>query len=381
MTEVLEFAKDLVKCRSVTPNNDGVMQLLEDFLRSAGFDVEVFECSDPNGWNVNNLYASFKKGDGPNLAFAGHLDVVPVGDILNWSSNPFEPTVMDGKLYGRGVADMKSAVAAFAVAVKEFVMHNDFSGTISFLITGDEEEGSPQGMRSIINWCIKNGKMPDYCIIGEPTCSEKFGDSINVGRRGSINFKVISNGEQGHVAYPEFAKNSINPMISFLNTILSKKWDDGNEDFEPTKLEITSITVDNDVTNIIPGRSEATFNVRFNNNYTADSLTSIFKDMAALISADIEVQAFPSGEPFKTDDECFVSLLRESILEVIGIEAVLTTKGATSDGRFLIKYCPVIEFGLRYNSIHKENEFVEVDDIDRLKDVYYVFLKKFFKVV
>lgn len=378
MTEVLELAKDLIKCRSVTPNNDGAMQVIESFLRGAGFDVEIFECSDPDGWNVSNLYASFSKGNGPNLAFVGHVDVVPVGDILNWSSSPFEPSVVDGKLFGRGASDMKSAIAAFCVAAKSFIMSSDFNGTISFLITGDEEEGSPQGMRSLINWCIKNTKLPNFAIIGEPTSSEKIGDYVNVGRRGSINFKVISNGTQGHVAYPEFAHNAINPMISFLNTILAKKWDDGDSAFEPTSLEITSISVDNDVTNIIPGRAEARFNVRFNNNYTADSLIALFRDMASLISSTLEVQSFPSGDPFVTDSEKLIDSIKSAIFDVTGINTCTTTKGATSDGRFLIKYCPLIEFGCCYSSIHKENEFVNVDDIDVLVNIYTKFLERFF---
>lgn len=378
MNDALELICELVKCRSVTPNNDGCIQIVEDYLKSLGFSTNVFECSDPEGWNVNNLYASIGS-QGPSIAFVGHVDVVPVGDIVKWESNPFEPTVKGDFLFGRGVADMKGAIGCFCQAVSEYISENDGikDGSIIFLITGDEEEGSQQGTRSLINWCLKNNKMPNYCLIGEPTCRDFLGQGINVGRRGSINFKVTSNGTQGHVAYPEFANNAIDPLISFLNTLMAKKLDTGSEG-PKTTIEITSISVDNEVSNIIPGKAEATFNIRFNNNYTGESLSRMFQDMASLISPNLEVKANVSGEPFVCDSDLLISSIKNAVTDVLEVDPELTTGGATSDGRFLINYCPVVEFGMTYNSIHKENEMIKICDINNLVKVYKRFLYNFF---
>lgn len=379
MNEALDLTKELVKCMTVTPNDDGSMQIVENFLRDIGFETNVFECANPDGWNVNNLYASFGSG-GTKLAFVGHLDVVPVGDILKWDSNPFDLVENGNLLKGRGVADMKAAIACFLSATKQFITEygNNFPGSIIFMITGDEEEGSPQGTRSLINWCIKNNKMPDYCLIGEPTCRDSIGQAINIGRRGSINFIVKSTGIQGHVAYPEFSSNAINPLISFLNTLMSKKWDGGNDKFPPTSLEITSISVDNEASNIIPGNAEARFNIRYNDSYDSNTLIRMFQDIATLISPNLTIEASQSGAPFICEEERLITPLKNSIQDVIGIIPELSTSGATSDGRFLINYCPVIEFGMPYNTIHKENESIKLSDIEKLTTIYKTFLSKFF---
>lgn len=374
------LTQSLIKCNSVTPNHDGAFDILASNLQSIGFEVNVFECKDLDGSSVTNLYAKYGNSDDNILGFVGHVDVVPAGDITKWISDPFLAEIKDERIIGRGAADMKSAIACFISAADRFIKENaEFPGQIVFLITGDEEEGSPQGMRSLINWCIKNKKMPSYCLIGEPSCNEVLGEAYLKGRRGSINVFVKSNGEQGHVAHPEFASNAITTLISYLNTLLAKKWDSGSEDFEPTHLELTSVSVDNDVNNIIPGKAEASFNIRFNKNYTGESLSKILKDMASLVSSRLEVTTKISGEPFLCESEFIEGAIKKAINEVTGIEPKALTVGGISDGRFLVEHCQVIEFGMPYNTIHKENECVSLSDIEQLTNIYYSFLKNVFE--
>lgn len=381
MLDVIKIASELIRCKSVTPDHDGAFDILSKYLTSLGFEVNVFECSGSDGNCVTNMYAKYGNS-WPALAFVGHVDVVPVGDSDKWTAAPFDGVVKDGKLIGRGAADMKSAIAGFIGAVERYTADNpNMAGQICLMITGDEEEGSQQGMRSLINWCIKNNKMPDYCIIGEPSCKDTLGEAYLVGRRGSVNCFVKCSGEQGHVAHPEFAVNAINPIISYLNTLMSKKWDDGDEFFQPTHLELTSINVENYTSNVIPGNAEATFNIRFNKNYSGEMLDKILKDMASLVSSRLEVTTKTSGEPFISGAEPLSSSIESAVSSVIGKAPVKSTVGGISDGRFLADYCPVIEFGLPYNTIHKENEFVYVSEIERLTEIYTLFMANFFNKV
>lgn len=381
MIDPITVAQELIKCKSVTPSHDGAFNILSNYLSTLGFEVNVFESCSTDGSCVTNLYAKYGSS-GPILAFVGHVDVVPVGNMDKWTSDPFAAEIKDGKLIGRGASDMKAEIASFIAAVEKYLTDTQHSlGQIALMITGDEEEGSPQGMRSIISWCVKNNKMPDYCLIGEPTCNEKLGEAYLVGRRGSINGSVKCIGEQGHVAHPEFAVNSINPLISYLNTLMSKKWDDGDDVFQPTHLELTSINVENYTSNVIPGAAEATFNIRFNRNYSGEMLDKILKDMASLVSSRLVVSTKPSGEPFISDCQILNSSMEDAISGITGSRPKKTTVGGISDGRFLIEYCKLIEFGLPYNTIHKENEFAYVDDIRDLSMIYSAFLGNFFNRV
>lgn len=378
MLDAVSIARELIRCKSVTPDHDGAFNILSGYLSEIGFEVSVFECSGSDGNCVTNLYA--KRGtQGPVLAFAGHVDVVPVGNMDRWTSDPFAADIKDGRMIGRGAADMKAAIACFLSATEKYLSEvDDFDGQIAFLLTGDEEEGSQQGMRSLLNWCVKNNRIPDYCILGEPSCNEKLGDAYLIGRRGSINGFVSSNGDQGHVAHPEFAVNAIKPLISYLNTLTSKKWDDGDGVFQPTHLELTSINVENYTRNVIPGSAEATFNIRFNRNYSGEGLDKVLKDMASLVSSHLEVTTSISGEPFTSNCEILNASIEAAISSATSIQPEQSTVGGTSDARFIVDYCPVIEFGMPYATIHKENEFVYTSDIEKLTMVYNLFLGNFF---
>jgi succinyl-diaminopimelate desuccinylase len=365
----ISLAQKLISFKSITPLDDGIIDFLINYLSPYGFDCKklVFE-------EVTNLYARYGNA-GPNFCFAGHTDVVPPGN--NWSIDPFAGIIKDGMLYGRGASDMKAAIAAFIIASTEFIQNNSFNGSISFLITGDEEGKAENGTVKVLE-SLKEQKI-DACIIGEPTCPEHLGDMIKYGRRGSISFDLIIKGKQGHVAYPDLADNPIDYQLKILNEIKALVLDNGNEDFMPSNLEITDINVNNPIRNVIPAKAEAKFNIRFNNLHNSESLYKLINSICLKYSKNYELKSYLSGEAFvNSKDSGLITALQSAISQITGKNAKLSTTGGISDARFIKDYCPVIEFGLVNKTAHHVDEHVFAKDIVKLKEIYLMFLKKYF---
>ncbi len=375
--KVIDLSKELIAINSVTPADNGAIALVMRELEDLGFTCNAF-----NFDGIENLYAQLGDG-GPNFCFAGHTDVVPTGDLARWNSDPFIATEKDGRLYGRGAADMKTAIAAFIVAIREFLEAKPNFGTISLLITGDEEGAAINGTRRLLPHIAQMGVKIDHCIVGEPTCPQVLGDMIKNGRRGSINTKVISIGEQGHVAYPDKAKNPIPALVEFLHVLENHKFDDGAEGFQPTNLEIVTIDVGNSASNVIPNSAEARFNIRFNTNHSGESLKTFIEQTAQNIAQkhnnEIKTEIAISGEPFFTKPCKFTEIIQNAAQKVTGIRPELSTTGGTSDARFIKDYCPVCEFGIVGATLHQINENVLIDDIMKLKDIYKEILIHYFE--
>lgn len=374
----LNFTKELVNIPSITPIDAGALDLLQSKLDSIGFRCQRFKFED-----VDNLYARI--GDkAPHFCFAGHTDVVPTGDLNKWNSPPFEAFEQDGNLYGRGTADMKSAIAAFACACKNYLDNNILKGSISFLITGDEEGAAINGTRKLIAKIDQMGEKIDHCIVGEPTCPMTLGDMIKNGRRGSINCKIIVHGKQGHVAYPHKANNPIPALINLLHKLQNHKLDGGSEGFQPSNLEIVTIDVGNNASNVIPESAEARFNIRFNTNHTGESLKnwiiSCRDEIQKNHDAKIDVEIAISGEPFFTKPCAFTDLVQDAAFEITNIRPELSTTGGTSDARFIKDYCPVIEFGIVGATLHQINEHVKIDDIYKLSKIYENIIQRYFEI-
>lgn len=368
----IELAKDLIRFPTITPIDEGIIDFLCDYLTPYGF-----ECKKLVFGEVTNLYARYGREE-PNFCFAGHTDVVPPGE--NWSSNPFDPTIKDGMLYGRGASDMKAALAAFVIASIEFVENNKFNGSISFLITGDEEAIAKDGTIKVLEYLKDNNETLSSCIVGEPTCSKSFGDIIKYGRRGSISFNLTVDGKQGHVAYPELSDNPIDRLLRILTDLKEKPLDAGNEDFDPSNLEITDITVGNPISNIIPSQAQAKFNIRFNNLHNPEALEKLIKQICLKHSTNFVLQSNCGSKPFvNSKDSKVIECLKESIVQVIGKTPVLSTTGGTSDARFIKDACPVVEFGLLNKTAHHVDEHISCKDISDLKEIYLSFLKKYFQ--
>lgn len=379
----LEVAQELIRCRSVTPEEGGALTYLQGLLEKAGFDCERLVFSDENTPDVDNLFARI--GDGsPHLCFAGHTDVVPPGDEGDWEYPPFDAAVVDGWLHGRGSADMKGDIACFLIATLGYLDNKGgLPGSISFLITGDEEGPSINGTKKVLEWMAANGHTPDHCLVGEPSCTEKVGDTIRIGRRGSLSGHIIVTGVQGHTAYPDFSNNPVPGMLAVLNSFLAEPLDDGTPHFSPSDLQISSIDTGNPAANVIPAKLKAGFNIRFNANHTADSLKEILADKArkALEGTGLEHQIsfLPSSPCFVTEPGPLVDLMADTVKDVTGITPGHSTGGGTSDARFVKDYCPVIEFGLVNKTIHQVDERVEVGDLETLTKIYAVFIDRYFE--
>ena len=369
--DALELAQALIRHPSVTPNDAGALGLLEAVLKTLGFTTHRLPFGE-----VDNLYA--RLGDGaPHFCFAGHTDVVPVGE--GWTTDPFAAQVKDGMLYGRGAADMKSAIAAFVVAVANT---GKPKGSISLLITGDEEGVAVNGTVKMLEWLTARGEKIDHCIVGEPTSVGHAGDTLKIGRRGSINFKLVVKGVQGHVGYPQKAKNPIPALAELITQLATHKLDKGNEHFDPSTLAFTSVDVGNDATNVIPAEARAAFNIRFNDKHTPDSLTNWVKDRAAQIAeqsgCEIDVSAQTSGVSFLTAPGKFTQLVSDTVASVTGQSPFFSTSGGTSDARFIKDVCPVVELGLAGATMHKADECVPVTEIAALTDIYTALLSAYF---
>jgi len=361
-----KLTEELIALDSVTPQDKGCQQKLKDLLSPLGFRCETIES---NG--VTNLWA--RRGDAsPVFVFAGHTDVVPTGPANQWSSQPFTPTLRDGKLYGRGASDMKTSIAAMVVAVEEFVAaHPDHSGSIAFLITSDEEGPATDGTVVVCELLEDRGEAIDYCLVGEPTSSHVLGDMIKNGRRGSLSGCLVVKGVQGHIAYPHLARNPIHLAAPALAELAAEKWDDGNEYFPPTSWQMSNIAAGTGATNVIPGEIKVDFNFRFSTASTAESLQARVHAILDRHGLDYDLKWTLSGHPFLTPKGTLSDAICGAIKQELGVTTELSTTGGTSDGRFIARICPqVVEFGPPNDSIHKIDEHIEVRYIDPLKNIY-----------
>jgi len=372
MSSALQLAEALIARPSVTPDDAGCQELLKTRLAPLGFDCESLSCG-PADFRVTNLLA-MRRGSrpGPTLAFAGHTDVVPTGPLAQWTSDPFVPSHRNGLLYGRGAADMKSSIAAMTVAVEAFVsVHPDHAGTIVLLITSDEEGPSVDGTLRLVELLKARGETVDMCIVGEPTSVDQLGDMIKNGRRGTLSGKLRVIGVQGHVAYPQLAKNPVHAFAPALAELTATEWDRGNEHFPPTTFQVSNIHAGTGVGNVIPGEAIVDFNFRFSTESTAEGLKARVHALLERHRVEHELAWTLGGQPFLTSPGTLTEAVSAAVEAVCGHRPVLSTTGGTSDGRFIATICPqVIELGPRNASIHKIDEHVEAADIDRLADVY-----------
>jgi succinyl-diaminopimelate desuccinylase len=373
--DALALAQALIRRPSVTPKDAGALDVLEAVLKELGFTTHRLPFGD-----VDNLYA--RLGDtAPHFCFAGHTDVVPVGE--GWNADPFAAEVRDGMLYGRGAADMKSAIAAFvAAAARIGKPPENFKGSLSLLITGDEEGAAVNGTVKLLEWLKGRGEKIDHCIVGEPTSVGRAGDTLKIGRRGSINFQVTVTGAQGHVGYPQKAKNPIPVLAELVTQFAAHKLDKGSEHFDPSTLSFTSMDVGNTATNVIPGEARAAFNIRFNDKHTPESLLHWVEDRAQRIAQGsgcrIEITSQTSGVSFLTAPGKFTQLVSDTVASVTGQSPFFSTSGGTSDARFIKNACPVVELGLAGTTMHKADECVPVAEIAALTEIYAVLLAAYF---
>tara|TARA_B100001248_G_scaffold110486_2_gene82456 strand:+ start:8846 stop:10000 length:1155 start_codon:yes stop_codon:yes gene_type:complete len=373
------LTKALISCRSVTPHNDGAIEQLSHWLSEMGFKCDILNFKEDGTDDVLNLWARIGNEEGPALCFAGHTDVVPEGDETRWSTDPFAANEIDGKIIGRGATDMKGAIASFVSATKKFLDEREnFAGSISFIITGDEEGIAINGTKKLLNWMQENSISFDDCIVGEPTNPKRLGEMIKIGRRGSVNGVLTVDGQQGHVAYPHLAKNPIPMLLNILNNLTSDQLDQGNEHFQPSNLEITSVDVGNKATNVIPQSASARFNIRYNDNFNSETIEDEINRRLENFKNNFSLKLEHSGDSFLTKPGKLVNDLSEIIFNKTGINPDLSTSGGTSDARFIKSYGNVVEFGLISETMHQIDESVAVKDINDLSEIYYEVLKKYF---
>jgi succinyl-diaminopimelate desuccinylase len=390
-TDPIENLKTLIRCPSVTPAEGGALAALEAMLKPCGFTVERPVFSEPGTPDIENLYARLS-GNGPHLMFAGHTDVVPPGDEAAWTHPPFAAEVANGELHGRGAVDMKGSIACFVAAVARQVGAGGRpKGSVSLLITGDEEGPAINGSKKLLDWAAGKGERWDAAIVGEPTNREKLGDTIKIGRRGSVTGELIVHGRQGHVAYPHLADNPARGLVTLLDALMSPALDEGTKDFQPSNLEITTIDIGNKATNVIPAKASAVFNIRFNDSFGVESLQAEIhnrldraagrKKLRKGKSAPIEFELSwrePPSHVFLTRDERLIDALSASIGSVTGKAPALSTSGGTSDARFIKDFCPVVEFGLVGKTMHMVDERVPLAELETLTQIYQRFLEDWF---
>jgi len=379
----LQLAKELIRFPSVTPVDAGVMSFLEKKLKKLGFKTKILEFREKNTKPVKNLYARLGNKS-PNFCYAGHLDVVPAGNLKDWTVNPFKPSIKNGHLIGRGANDMKSSIAAFVTAVSKFIQKNKkFNGSISLLITGDEEGVAINGTKKVVEYLKKKKEKINFCLVGEPTNPNKLGEMIKIGRRGSITGKLIVIGVQGHVAYPNRANNPSTALVQILKELKGIKFDKGTKDFQPTNLEITKINIDNSADNVIPGLACASFNIRFNNKHSSNTLKSkinkIVKKICNKNKSKYKIEYNVSGEAFLTSPNETTYMIQNTIKKITKIKPRLSTTGGTSDARFIRKISPCLEFGLVGKTMHKVDEVVALKDLKKLTLIYSNILENYFK--
>ena len=378
MTDPVKLTADLARCASVTPEEGGALVLLEKLLDDAGFSTQRI---DRGG--ISNLFARWgEAGNGRVLGFNGHTDVVPVGNLADWSHDPFGAEIIDGRMYGRGAVDMKSGVAAFVAAAIDYVRETPPEGAITITITGDEEGDAEHGTVAILEWMAANGERMDHCIVGEPTCPDRMGEMMKIGRRGSMTGYFTATGVQGHSAYPHRAKNPVSAMARLIDRLATHDLDTGTEHFDASTLVATTIDTGNKANNVIPATCSATVNIRFNDAHNSGTLTQWLEAEAAKVEAETGVsmglRVSVSGESFLTPPGELSDLVADAVEAETGLRPVLSTSGGTSDARFVRHHCPVVEFGLVGQSMHKVDEFVEVAQIGQLKAIYHRTIARYF---
>lgn len=383
MTDSISIVRDLVRCQSVTPADAGALGVLESLLKTAGFETHRITFSEPGTADIDNLYARIGT-EAPHLMFAGHTDVVPPGDETSWTLPPFSGEVKDGMMYGRGTVDMKGGIACSVAAVLDYLQANGGKpkGSISFLITGDEEDIAVNGTIKLLKWAADRGEKFDHCILGEPSNVEELGDCIKVGRRGSLSGTLIVDGTQGHVAYPHRAANPLPDLSALVTAIDDQPLDNGNAHFQASNLEFVSIDVGNKAWNVIPAQARARFNIRYNDIHTEQSLKELVESRAAKAAGNRirqRIEWEPSNSNvFITKPGPFTDMVVAAIAEITGRTPDLNTGGGTSDARFISRYCPVLEFGLVGQTMHQIDERVPVKDLERLTTIYRGVLDRYF---
>ncbi len=382
-TDPIALLQNLIRCPSITPNDAGVLASLESVLEPAGFECTRLTFSAPDTPDVDNLFARLGK-DGPHLCFAGHVDVVPTGDEALWSHPPFDAVIADGIMYGRGTSDMKGSVAAFAAAAVDYVNSKDgeINGSLSFLITGDEEGPAINGTTKVLDWMKENNQVPDECLVGEPTSANVFGDGIKIGRRGSITFNVTVKGVQGHAAYPHLSKNPIPILARLIDQLCSKPLDDGTAQFGPSTLAVSTFDVGNPASNVTPERANATFNIRFNTEHSPASLIAFVQkhcdEVQSDLGGEIEFTNVIGAECFLSNPGPLLSTLQKALKKETGKQGEMNTAGGTSDARFIKSFCPVIEFGPLNKTIHQVDENIAIADLEALTRVYRDVIENYF---
>ena len=378
----LQLAKELIRYPSVTPVDAGIMKFLEKKLKKLGFKTKMLEFKEKNYKPVKNLYARLGNKN-PNFCFAGHLDIVPPGNVKDWTVNPFRPSVKKGHLIGRGANDMKSSIAAFVSAVSIFLNNNKkFKGSISFLITGDEEGDAINGTKKVVKYLKKKKEKINFCLVGEPTNPNRLGEMIKIGRRGSLTGKLTILGVQGHVAYPQRAVNPSTALIKILDVLKNFRFDKGTKNFQPSNLEVTKINIDNTADNVIPKSAEATFNIRYSDKHSSSSLkkilNKIIKQICKKNKSKFKIEYRVSGEAFLTKPNKTTFMIQNIIKKITKIRPKLSTTGGTSDARFIKNICPCLEFGLVGKTMHKVDEAVSLSDLRKLTKIYSLILDNYF---
>lgn len=381
-TDSVPLLQELIRCRSVTPDEGGALTYLENLLSPHGFVCHRLIFRESGTPEVENLFARFGSG-APHLCFAGHTDVVPEGIVESWTHDPFAAEIDNGFVYGRGACDMKGSVAAFAAAAIDFIRAaGQFKGSISFLITGDEEGPAINGTVKVLRWMAENGHLPSHCIVGEPSSLERLGDTIKIGRRGSLSFAVTVEGKQGHAAYPHKADNPIPKLARLIDRISSAKLDHGNQHFDPSTLAVTTFDVGNPAGNVIPSRATAKFNIRFSTEHSFASLRGWVDQEIARVKAEMggawSVSATEGADAFITEPGAFVGLVRDAVERETGILPKLSTSGGTSDARFVKDYCPVLEFGPANATIHQTDERIGIEELRATQAAYARIIADYF---
>ena len=382
--KAVQLAQSLIRCESITPADAGALDVIIQALRPARFTFWRLNFKDEDTPPVDNLFARVGEGP-PHLCFAGHVDVVPPGDARLWSHPPFAAEIASGLLYGRGAADMKGAIACFTAAALDYVKGRgrEIDGSISLLITGDEEGPSINGTRKVLTWMKEQGERLDHCLVGEPTNAKRIGEAIKIGRRGSLNGRLKVTGTQGHVAYPHLASNPVKGLVSILARFYDSPLDYGSAHFSPSNLEVTSVDVGNPTVNVIPALAEARFNIRFNDRHSAETLKAQLSELATLALSgtglSFSFEFDPTSDAFLTEPGPLDALLSEAVSEITGLTPSLSTDGGTSDARFIKEYCPVVEFGLSSATIHKADEHVAIADLEQLTAIYRRFIELYFE--
>jgi succinyl-diaminopimelate desuccinylase len=379
MIDPVALAADLIRRPSVTPQDAGALGVLESALKPIGFECHRLKFAAAGTAPVENLFAKKEIGKGRHFCFAGHTDVVPPGPRENWAQDPFAGAIADGRLYGRGAADMKGAIAAFAAAADRFLAQREFGfeGAISMLITGDEEGVAVNGTKPVLEWMQQRGEKLDACVVGEPTNPTVLGEMAKIGRRGSFTGRLAVYGTQGHVAYPHLAENAVHRLGRMI-ALLTEPLDRGTDHFQASSLQFTTVDVGNPTTNVIPGEARATFNIRFNDTWNPKSLETEIRQRLDLAGARYELKIECSGGAFVTPPGPLAEMLSNAVQQITGRKPELSTTGGTSDARFIKDYCPVIEFGLTGETMHKIDENVATADIEKLSRIYERVLERFF---